>query len=98
MSSIIHSDEYAVLIPLLAEKREQAGLSQRALARRLCRSQTHVQKLFSGQGRIELVEFCRVLKQIGADPSEVLEEFLTRLKARQQPKPACEDQSLEIDP
>ncbi len=98
MPCVIHSDEYAVLIPLLAEKREKAGVTQRALARRLSRSQTHVQKLFSGQGRIELVEFCRVLNQLGIDPSEVLEEFLTRLKAYQQTKLASERQLPAINP
>jgi transcriptional regulator with XRE-family HTH domain len=79
MVSIIFSDEYAILPALLVEQRRRAGLSQRAMADRMRRSQSHVYKMETGQRRIELIEFCRYVEAAGGDPVRALSDLLARL-------------------
>ncbi|HEX7760835.1 MAG TPA: helix-turn-helix transcriptional regulator [Caulobacteraceae bacterium] len=79
MTSIIFSDEYELLPRYLIEQRRRAGLSQRELADRMRRSQSHVYKMETRQRRIELIEFCRYVESLGGDPAEALEGFLARL-------------------
>lgn len=79
MSSIIFSEEYAVLPRLLLEHRRRAGLSQRCVAQRMRRSQSHVYKMETGQRRIELIEFCRYVAATNGDPAAAFAELLERL-------------------
>ncbi|MBS0408824.1 MAG: helix-turn-helix transcriptional regulator [Proteobacteria bacterium] len=80
MASIIFSDEYAILPALMVEHRRRAGLTQRALADRIRRSQSHVYKMETGQRRIELIEFCRYIEAAGGDPVDALAGLLDRLQ------------------
>lgn len=88
MASIIFSDEYAILPGLMVEQRRLAGLSQRAVADRLGRSQSHVYKMETGQRRIELIEFCRYIAAVGGDPVLALTDLLARLDACRDADPA----------
>ena len=56
----IFGDEYESIVTTLIEARMQAGLSQRQLARRLGRSQSHVCMIERRQRRMEIVEFCNI--------------------------------------
>ncbi len=85
MASIIFSDEYQVLPGLLVEQRRRTGLSQRALANRMRRSQSHVYKMETGQRRIELIEFCRYVEAAGGDPAQAFADLLGRLQGRRPP-------------
>ena len=56
MKKTIHTDEYALLVTLLRETRESAGLTQIELALRLNTTQSIVSKIERGERRLDLVE------------------------------------------
>jgi len=66
--------EYITLGEVLREAREELGLTQRALARKLGRAETSIGKIEAGQQRIDLVEL--------ADLAVALRISLTDLTAR----------------
>lgn len=64
MEKSIHSAHYAVFLKLLKKAREDAGLTQTQLARKIRETQTFVSKCERGERRIDVVElqtFCRAL-------------------------------------
>ena len=79
MTNVIFADEYEILPGLLLAERQRAGLSQRALGRRMGRSATHVHKIETRRQRIEVVEFCRYIRALGADPIDVFRSFIFQL-------------------
>jgi transcriptional regulator with XRE-family HTH domain len=76
MFNIIFSDEYKVVPGYIAELRQRAGLSQRDVAAALNRSQSHIYKLETGQRPVEIVEFCRLVRALGAEPQAAFAELL----------------------
>ena len=79
MTSVIFGPEYEILPKVLVEQRVRAGLSQRSLAKLMCRSHVHIFRLETRQTRIELVEFCNYVRACGQDPTSVLADMLERL-------------------
>ena len=62
----MHDGRYAALRDALVKARDEAGLTQAAVARRLGRSQSFVSKYENGERRldvVELVDVCRALRQ-----------------------------------
>jgi transcriptional regulator with XRE-family HTH domain len=55
----IWSPEYRFMVARLRQAREEAGLSQREVGRRLGRPQSFVSKVESGERRIDPVELAR---------------------------------------
>jgi transcriptional regulator with XRE-family HTH domain len=77
--------EWDELSKLLTRAREEAGLSQSEVARRLNRRQAYVWKIENGQQRIdplELIDLCRVM---GNDASTLFAEFEKAVAVRRQP-------------
>ena len=72
----LRSSEHRALCALLTESREQAGLSQTELARRLGKPQSFVSKYEGGERRLDLVEFVRVAHALGADPAKLFRLFV----------------------
>jgi predicted transcriptional regulator len=68
MRKSIHTPEYAALCRELRSVREQAGLSQRALAAMLAVPHSWVAKVETGERRIDLVEFCRFVSACKVEP------------------------------
>ena len=57
----LHSPEYKSFLRLLIEARENAGMSQRDLAKRLKKPQSYISKSETGERRVdpvELIAFC----------------------------------------
>jgi transcriptional regulator with XRE-family HTH domain len=77
MEKSIHTREYAVLLRLLRQARESAGLTQVQVARRLKQSQSFITKMERGDRRIDLVQLRTILRVYGS----TLPEFVTRLEA-----------------
>ena len=67
--------KYERLRLLLVEAREEAGLTQVELGKRLRRPQSFVSKIERGLRSVDLIEFIEIAKAIGFDP----EEFLRKL-------------------
>ena len=78
MFNILFEDEYEVPPRFIAEMRRQAGLSQRELAAKLNRSQGHVHRMETRQRPIDLVEFCRIARAAGIEPSLAFGELMRR--------------------
>lgn len=80
MSNIIFSPEYETLVEILTDWRKGAGLSQREVARRLGRSQSHVHRIEARQRRVEIVEFCRYARALGLDPVNAFKVVAARVQ------------------
>ncbi len=79
MRKSVFTREYRVLLDLLLAARENAGLTQAQLAKRLRQSQSWVSKCERGERRIDVIELrdmCRVLQTTLPEFIEELEEAL----------------------
>lgn len=61
----IHSHEHSVLVELLRQERNRAGLRQTELAARLGRPQSFVSKYENGERRVDLVELRQICEALG---------------------------------
>jgi len=83
----IFGDEYGALIDTLIAARTDAGLSQRQLARRLNRSQSHVCMIEKRQRRVEIVEFCRIAAALRVEPEALFARVLEKIRKAEHPAP-----------
>lgn len=56
---------------MLVEVREEAGITQRELARRIKRAHSYVSRVELGDRRLDLPEFFQWCDALGADPVKV---------------------------
>lgn len=59
MFKSIHTKEYAYLVMRLKQAREEAGLTQVQVAKKIGRPQSHISNVESGQQRIDVIELKR---------------------------------------
>lgn len=78
MPKSIYRDEYRVLVELLREEREKAGITQGTVAEAFGRPQSTLSHLERGSRRIDVVEFIDYCRIIGADPRAIFDAFLAR--------------------
>ena len=67
MVKSIHTREYAYFVERLRKARQEAGLTQVQVAKKLDRPQSHVSNVESGQQRVDIVELKRFAKMYGKD-------------------------------
>jgi len=72
----IRPEEHKKVGKLLAKARLAAGLSQAQLAALLGKPQSFVSSYESGQRRIDLLEFIRIVSALKARPAEVFQRVL----------------------
>jgi len=75
----IHSPEQAIVVDLLREWREAAGLRQADLAERLARPQSFVSKYEAGERRLDVLEVRFVVQAMGRGLGEFVEALEARL-------------------
>jgi transcriptional regulator with XRE-family HTH domain len=78
----LHSLEYAVFLGALRQAREDAGVTQAELAKRIKQSQAFVSKSERGERRVDVIElrlFCKALK---LDLHDFLRQIESGLKLR----------------
>jgi len=66
MTRSIRTKEYAYFVERLRKAREEAGLTQNEVAKKLKRPQSHISNVESGQQRVDVVElqfFARIYKK-----------------------------------
>lgn len=63
--------EYEPIGEILSEVRQEAGFTQQELAKRLRKPQSFVSSYESGQRRIDILEFLKIMDLIGADPMKI---------------------------
>lgn len=71
-----HARGYTRLRELLTAMRRNAGLTQRALGKRLRKPQSWVYNCETGNRRVDLAEFCEWCKACGASPITGVRRFL----------------------
>jgi transcriptional regulator with XRE-family HTH domain len=74
----IHTKLHRDLVEFLAEKRDEAELSQRELARRIGHFQSWVAKTEAGQRRLDVVELFALADAIGFDVVELVKWLRAR--------------------
>jgi transcriptional regulator with XRE-family HTH domain len=67
MAKSIHSKEYAYFVERLRKAREEAGLTQVEVAKKLKRPQSHISNIETGQQRVDVVELQRFAKMYEKD-------------------------------
>lgn len=76
MAKSQHRPRYRVVLKLLRELREQAGLTQRDLAERVGRPQPWVHKSENGERRLDVSEFLAWAEACGVDPKDAFARFV----------------------
>ena len=76
LSKAQHSRHYAVVPPLLRTMREDAGLTQRELGKRLRKPQSWVHNCETANRRVDVTEFIAWCKACGVDPHDGLKRVL----------------------
>jgi transcriptional regulator with XRE-family HTH domain len=77
----VFSDEYRALLDVVRQARKLSGLSQRALAARLGRSQSHICMIEQGQRRIDALELCHMARVMEVDPAILFGRIARRVAA-----------------
>jgi transcriptional regulator with XRE-family HTH domain len=75
MEKSIYTHEYKVMLRLLREAREQAGVTQVELAQRLAQTQSYVSKVELGDRRLDLVQLRTILAAIGMSLGDFVARF-----------------------
>lgn len=78
MSKQLRGLRHRRLMAALIEAREEAGVSQRELARRLKRAHSYVGRIEIGDRRLDVPEFIEWCELLGADPSQVFARLLRK--------------------
>ena len=81
MEKSIYTRDYAVLLRLLRQARERAGITQVQLAKRLKQSQSFVSKMERGDRRIDVVQLRTICQLYGSTLTEFVEELEAELSA-----------------
>jgi transcriptional regulator with XRE-family HTH domain len=82
MAKAKFSPAYDYLRSLLIKAREDAGLRQEDVARKLKRPQSFVSKVELGERRLDLVEFVEITQAIDADAVYILRQVIKRTAAK----------------
>lgn len=71
--------EWLIIVRALVRVREEAGLSQSELARRLGRRQSYVWKVENAQQRIDLLELVDICRACQTDAGQIVAEIVRSL-------------------
>ena len=79
MEKSIYTREYGVVLKLLHEMREAAGMTQTELAERLGHSQSFVTKFERGDRRLDIIQVRTICQLLGTDLASFVAELERRL-------------------
>ena len=82
MPKSVFTDAYAAVLNLLVALRREHGVTQVELAGRLGKPQQFVSKVERGDRRVDIVEFCVIVRAIGADPRSTFDRLLQTFPER----------------
>jgi transcriptional regulator with XRE-family HTH domain len=72
----LRSAEHRALLDLLVQARDNAGLTQQQVAKRLRKPQSFVAKYEGGERRLDVLEFISVARALDADPVKILRALM----------------------
>jgi transcriptional regulator with XRE-family HTH domain len=73
---------YASMLGILLALRRDAGVTQVALSKRLGKQQAFVSNIERGVRRIDVIEFCAIVRALSADPEVVFQRVVRALPKR----------------
>ena len=73
MNKTIASEKYRSVLSWLKTSREEKGLSMRDLAKILDTPHSFIQKIESGERRLDIYEYCQYCKALNIDPNPVFQ-------------------------
>lgn len=76
MTKSVFTKRYRLLLSILVALREDKGLSQHQLAKKLKKPQSFVSKYERGERRLDIIEFLDIVKVLKADPHDIIDELL----------------------
>ena len=76
MSRTLASPRHKALVTFIKKKRDDKGLTQAEVARRIRRYQSFVATLERGQKRIDVVELIEIAEAIDFDPQDAIRAIL----------------------
>jgi len=76
MSKTIFTGANLAVVEVVRRARADEGLTQRELAERIGRDQSHISIIENSQRRLDVVEFIRIAKALGRDPVELFAEVV----------------------
>ncbi|MBL8553707.1 MAG: helix-turn-helix transcriptional regulator [Phenylobacterium sp.] len=79
MPKTIFEGANEVVVSVVRTAREEAGLTQAEVARRIGRDQSHVSLIERSQRRLDVVEFDKIARAIGVDPVDLFARIARRL-------------------
>lgn len=82
MNKTLRSRGHRVLLAVLVEVREQAGLTQRALATRLKVPHSYPSKVETGERRIDPIECIAWARACGLEPTELFGRLIAGIGRR----------------
>lgn len=71
-----HAPKYKAVSKLLRRLREEGGLTQRQVGKRLARPQSWVYNCETGNRRVDLAEFCEWCEACGVTPLVAVKRYL----------------------
>lgn len=77
----VFSAEYELIRSIVVTSRVKAGVTQRSLAKRLGKSNSHVSLIERGQRRIDCLELYKIAQALSIDPEVLFREIAESLKA-----------------
>lgn len=77
----IYTNEYQAMLAVLRQMRDDAGVTQEAIAQRLGIQQSMYSKWERGERRIDFVEVCEIVDKLGFKFSEFARRFEKEVKA-----------------
>ncbi|HBA84892.1 MAG TPA: XRE family transcriptional regulator [Verrucomicrobia bacterium] len=81
MRKSVHSEEYQLVLAKLIAMRKEAGLTQRALAKRLDREYSFVWRIEKGERRLDVVEFYWVCQALEKNAKTVYKELVSAIES-----------------
>lgn len=75
MTESVFTKRYQLLLSILVALREDKGLSQHELAKKLKKPQSFVSKYERGERRLDVVELLDITKALETDPHRVIDKL-----------------------
>jgi transcriptional regulator with XRE-family HTH domain len=73
------TEAYAVMVGILLDLRQRAGLTQGQLANRIGKPQAFISTVERGARRIDVIEFCVLARALKQDPVELFARVVREL-------------------
>lgn len=78
MKTHLRSAKHRALIATIVNARQAAGLTQRALASKLKRSDSFVWKFEAGERQLKVLEFIELAEALDVEPDDLMRELMKK--------------------